>query len=86
MPPKRSHEASDDDVESQGAKIIRFVSPISDDVESHDSMGISVLPDFRPTGSDFRSSWSGFRPMVPEIRPPETEIRPMGLKSDPTLR
>ena len=38
MPPKRSHEASDDDVERQGAKIIRFVSPISDDVESHEAM------------------------------------------------
>ena len=38
MPPKRNHEASDDDVDSQGAKIIRFVSPNSDDVESHEVM------------------------------------------------
>ena len=38
MPPKRSHEASDDDVESQGAKIIRFVSPNSDDVKSHEAI------------------------------------------------
>ena len=50
------------------------------------SMGISVLPDFRPPRSDFRSKWSGFRPRVPEIRLPKTEIRPMGLKWDPPFR
>ena len=50
------------------------------------SMGISVLPDFRPPRSDFRYPRSGFRPRVPEIRLSKTEIRPMGLKWDPPFR
>ena len=49
------------------------------------SMGISVLPDFRPPGSDFRSIGSGFRPLGSETRPPGTKIRPQGSEIRPPI-
>ena len=49
------------------------------------SMGISVLPDFRPPGSDFRSIGSGFRPLGSDSRPPETKIRPHGSEIRPPI-
>ena len=49
------------------------------------SMGISVLPDFRPPGSDFRSIGSGLRPLGSETRPPETKIRPQGSEIRPPI-
>ena len=49
------------------------------------SMGISFLPDFKPSRIYFRSTWSGFRPVLREIRQPEMEIRPMGPEIRPHI-
>ena len=48
-------------------------------------MGISFLPDFKPSRIYFRSTWSGFRPVLREIRQPEMEIRPMGPEIRPHI-